>query len=255
MAIAHPRLTPPKESIPMSLKDKRVVVAGGSSGIGFATALAAANQGAEVIIASRNAERVAAALAKLPSSAQGQAVDFTDEAQIKSWFEKIGPFDHLVYTAGEALQLGALAETDVETARQAFEVRYWGAFKTVKHGHALIRKGGSIVLTTGIASLRPNKGWTVPSSTLGAMESLTRALAVELAPLRVNTVSPGIVRTPLWDNMSESDREAMYSHFAAALPTGYIGEAEDIAETYLYLMQERFSTGQIIVVDGGGVLV
>jgi NAD(P)-dependent dehydrogenase (short-subunit alcohol dehydrogenase family) len=239
----------------MSLKDKRVVVAGGSSGIGFATALAAANQGAEVIIASRNAERVTAALAQLPSSAQGQSVDFTDEAQIKSWFEKIGPFDHLVYTAGEALQLGALAETDVETARQAFEVRYWGAFKTVKHGHALIRKGGSIVLTTGIASLRPNKGWTVPSSTLGAMESLTRALAVELAPLRVNTVSPGIVRTPLWDNMSESDREAMYSHFAAALPTGYIGEAEDIAETYLYLMQERFSTGQIIVVDGGGVLV
>jgi NAD(P)-dependent dehydrogenase (short-subunit alcohol dehydrogenase family) len=239
----------------MSLKDKRVVVAGGSSGIGFATALAAANQGAEVIIASRNAERVTAALAQLPSSAQGQSVDFTDEAQIKSWFEKIGPFDHLVYTAGETLQLGTLAETDVETARQAFEVRYWGAFKTVKHGHALIRKGGSIVLTTGIASLRPNKGWTVPSSTLGAMESLTRALAVELAPLRVNTVSPGIVRTPLWDNMSQADREAMYSHFAAALPTGFIGEAEDIAETYLYLMQERFSTGQIIVVDGGGVLV
>ena len=239
----------------MSLKDKRVVVAGGSSGIGFATALAAANQGSEVIIASRNAERVTAALAQLPSSAQGQSVDFTDEAQIKSWFEKIGPFDHLVYTAGETLQLGTLAETDVETARQAFEVRYWGAFKTVKHGHALIRKGGSIVLTTGIASLRPNKGWTVPSSTLGAMESLTRALAVELAPLRVNTVSPGIVRTPLWDNMSQADREAMYSHFAAALPTGFIGEAEDIAETYLYLMQERFSTGQIIVVDGGGVLV
>jgi NAD(P)-dependent dehydrogenase (short-subunit alcohol dehydrogenase family) len=239
----------------MSLKDKRVVVAGGSSGIGFATALAAANQGAEVIIASRNGERVAAALAKLPSSAQGQAVDFTDEAQIKSWFEKIGPFDHLVYTAGETLQLGALADTDVETARQAFEVRYWGAFKTVKHGHASIRKGGSIVLTTGIAGLRPNKGWTVPSSTLGAMESLTRAVAVALAPLRVNAVSPGIVRTPLWDNMSESDREAMYSRFAAALPTGYIGEAEDIAETYLYLMQERFSTGQMIVVDGGGVLV
>jgi NAD(P)-dependent dehydrogenase (short-subunit alcohol dehydrogenase family) len=239
----------------MSLKDKRVVVAGGSSGIGFATALAAANQGAEVIIASRNVERVSAALAKLPSNAQGQAVDFTDEAQIKSWFEKIGPFDHLVYTAGETLQLGPIADTDVETARQAFEVRYWGAFKTVKHGHALIRKGGSIVLTTGIAGLRPNKGWTVPSSTLGAMESLTRALAVELAPLRVNAVSPGIVRTPLWDNMSASDREAMYSHFAAALPTGYIGEAEDIAETYLYLMQERFSTGQMIVVDGGGVLV
>jgi NAD(P)-dependent dehydrogenase (short-subunit alcohol dehydrogenase family) len=239
----------------MSLKDKRVVIAGGSSGIGFATAAAAAREGAQVIIASRNAERVAAALANLPAGAQGQSVDFTDEVQVKSWFEKIGPFDHLVYTAGETLQLGLLADTDVETARLAFEVRYWGAFTVVKYGHASIRKGGSIVLTTGIAGLRPHKGWTVPSSTLGAMESLTRALAVELAPLRVNAVSPGIVRTPLWDNMSASDRDAMYARFAASLPTGYIGEAEDIAQTYLYLMQERFSTGQMIVVDGGGVLV
>jgi NAD(P)-dependent dehydrogenase (short-subunit alcohol dehydrogenase family) len=239
----------------MSLENKRVVVAGGSSGIGFATAAAAAAQGAEVIIASRNAGRVSAALKDLPAGTQGDAVDFTDEAQVKAWFAKIGEFDHLVYTAGETLQLGLLADTDVDTARRAFEVRYWGAFKVIKHGHKSIRKGGSIVLTTGIAGVRPAKGWTVPSSTLGAMESLTRALAVELAPLRVNAVSPGIVRTPLWDNMSEADREAMYTHFAAALPTGCIGEPEDIAQTYLYLMQERFSTGQMIVVDGGGVLI
>jgi NAD(P)-dependent dehydrogenase (short-subunit alcohol dehydrogenase family) len=239
----------------MSLENKRVVVAGGSSGIGFATAAAAAAQGAEVIIASRNAGRVSAALKDLPAGTQGDAVDFTDEAQVKAWFAKIGEFDHLVYTAGETLQLGLLADTDVDTARRAFEVRYWGAFKVIKHGHKSIRKGGSIVLTTGIAGARPAKGWTVPSSTLGAMESLTRALAVELAPLRVNAVSPGIVRTPLWDNMSEADREAMYTHFAAALPTGCIGEPEDIAQTYLYLMQERFSTGQMIVVDGGGVLI
>lgn len=239
----------------MSLKDKRVVVAGGSSGIGFATAAAAADAGAQVIIASRNPKRLAEALARLPAGVEGHAVDFTDEAQVKALFVKIGAFDHLVYTAGEHLQLAPLAETDVDVARQAFEVRYWGAFKAVKHGHGSIRKGGSIVLTTGIASLRPNKGWTVPSSTLGAMDSLTRALAVELAPLRVNTVSPGIVRTPLWDDMSDANREQMYTHFAAALPTGYIGEADDIAQTYLYLMQARFSTGQTVVVDGGGVLV
>jgi NAD(P)-dependent dehydrogenase (short-subunit alcohol dehydrogenase family) len=239
----------------MSLKNKRVVVAGGSSGIGLATAVAAANQGAQVIIASRNADRVSDALKHLPSDAQGDAVDFTDDAQVKAWFSKIGAFDHLIYTAGETLQLGLLADTEVETARQAFEVRFWGAFKVVKHGHASIRQGGSIVLTTGIASSRPHKGWTVPSSSLGAMESLTRALAVELAPLRVNAVSPGVVRTPLWKNMDQSDREEMYMRFAAALPTGCVGEPEDIAQTYLYLMQERFSTGQIIVVDGGGVLV
>jgi NAD(P)-dependent dehydrogenase (short-subunit alcohol dehydrogenase family) len=239
----------------MNLKNKRVVVAGGSSGIGLATAVAAANQGAQVIIASRNADRVSGALKHLPPDAHGDAVDFTNEVQVKAWFSKIGVFDHLIYTAGETLHLGLLADTEVETARQAFEVRYWGAFNVVKHGHASIRQGGSIVLTTGIASLRPHKGWTVPSSTLGAMESLTRALAVELAPLRVNAVSPGIVRTPLWGKMDEADRDAMYTRFAAALPTACIGEPEDIAQTYLYLMQERFSTGQVIVVDGGGVLV
>lgn len=239
----------------MNFEGKRIVVAGGTSGIGFAVAAAAAKEGAQVIVASRNAERVAAAVAGLPAGTQGEVVDFTDEAQVKSWFARLGAFDHLVYTAGESLQLGLLVDTDVEDARRAFEVRYWGAFKAVKYGHGSIRKGGSIVLTSGIASLRPNKGWTVPSSSLGAMESLTRALAVELAPLRVNTVSPGIVRTPLWDNMSEADRTAMYEHFAAALPTGCIGEPDDIAQTYLYLMRERFSTGQTIVVDGGGVLV
>jgi NAD(P)-dependent dehydrogenase (short-subunit alcohol dehydrogenase family) len=239
----------------MNLKNKRVVVAGGSSGIGLATAVAAANQGAQVIIASRNADRVSDALKRLPSDAQGDAVDFTNDVQVRAWFLKIGAFDHLIYTAGETLQLGLLAETEIDTARQAFEVRFWGAYKVVKHAHASIRQGGSIVLTTGIASARPHKGWTVPSSTLGAMESLTRALAVELAPLRVNAVSPGIVRTPLWGEMDESDREQMYMRFAAALPTACVGEPEDIAQTYLYLMQERFSTGQIIVVDGGGVLV
>jgi NAD(P)-dependent dehydrogenase (short-subunit alcohol dehydrogenase family) len=236
------------------LTGKRVVVAGGSSGIGFAVAAAAAEQGAQVIIASRNPQRVAAAVAKLPAGASGEVLDLTDEAQIRKLFEKVGAFDHLVYTAGETLLLGPLEHTDMQAARAAFELRYWGALNAVKYGSGSIRAGGSIVLTTGIAGLRPRPGWTVPSSILGAMESLTRALAVELAPLRVNAVSPGIVRTPLWDNMTEADRQNMYDSIAGVLPAGRVGEAEDIAKTYLYLMLQPFSTGQMIVVDGGGVL-
>jgi NAD(P)-dependent dehydrogenase (short-subunit alcohol dehydrogenase family) len=238
----------------MSLKDKRVVIAGGSSGIGFATAAAAAREGAQVIIASRNAERVAAALATLPAGAQGQSVDFTDEAQVKSWFEKIGPFDHLVYTAGETLQLGLLADTDVQTARLAFEVRYWGAFTVVKYGHASIRKGGSIVLTTGIAGLRPHKGWTVPSSTLGAMESLTRALAVELAPLRVNAVSPGIIDTQWWAALPDEQRAAFFQAAAAASPVRRIGDPRDVADAICYLAGAGFVTGTVLECAGGANL-
>jgi NAD(P)-dependent dehydrogenase (short-subunit alcohol dehydrogenase family) len=239
----------------MTLKDKRIVILGGTSGIGLATAQAAAQQGAAVIVASSRQRNVDNALAALPENTQGHALDLCNEDQIRSLFERIGPLDHLVFTAGETLELADLAEIALERARQAFNLRFWGAFTAVKYASRLIRKGGSIVLTTGVASLRPHKGWTVAASICGAMDALTRALAVELAPVRVNAVCPGVVRSPLWANMSEMDREAMYRDVGAALPVGRVGEASDIAETYLYLMRDGFSTGQVIVVDGGTVLV
>jgi NAD(P)-dependent dehydrogenase (short-subunit alcohol dehydrogenase family) len=133
-------------------------------------------------------------------------------------------------------------------------LRYWGALTAAKHGAPQIRAGGSIVFTSGIAGARPRAGWALGASICAAMEGLTRALAVELAPLRVNIVSPGFVRTPLWRNMSEADREAMYAAAGAKLPVGRVGEAADIAQAYLFLMQQGFATGQTLVVDGGGVL-
>ena len=141
------------------------------------------------------------------------------------------------------------------TVRQVFDVRVFGAIAAVKHAAPYLRSGGSVVLTGGIASLRPQKGWVALAGVCSAMEGLTRALAVELAPIRVNLVSPGLVRTPLWAALSESEREALYAASGAALPVGYVGEAEDLAQTYLYLMTNRYSTGQTVVVDGGGVLV
>jgi len=239
----------------MSLKDKRIALLGGTSGIGLATAQTAAKEGAAVVVVSSRQSNVDKAVASLPKNAEGHAADLSSEDAVRGLFERIGAFDHLAFTAGETLQLGELSATPLEAARQAFNLRFWGAFTAAKYASKLIRPQGSIVLTTGIASLRPRKGWSVAASLCGAMDALTRALAVELAPVRVNAVSPGVVRTALWDNMPAADREAMYREVGAALPVGRVGEACDIAQTYLYLMREGFSTGQVIVVDGGTVLV
>jgi NAD(P)-dependent dehydrogenase (short-subunit alcohol dehydrogenase family) len=239
----------------MSLQDKRIVLLGGTSGIGLATAQAAARDGAKLVVASSRQSSVDSALATLPAATEGHAVDLSDEDSVRALFDRIGAFDHLAFTAGESLQLGALAATSVESGRRAFDLRFWGAYAAAKYARALIRPGGSIVLTTGIASLRPRAGWSVAASICGAVDALTRALAVELAPIRVNAVSPGVVRTALWSSMPAADRDAMYRDVGAALPAGRIGEPGDIAQTYLYLMRAAFSTGQVIVVDGGTVLV
>ena len=237
------------------LQDKRVVVLGGSSGIGLAVAEQAASQGASVVIASSNAERVQKAVESIGGEAQGQAVDVSDEQAIANFFSKLGAFDHLVFTAGDSLHLYDLAATDLQQARRAFELRYWSALAAVKYGSPHLRKAGSIVLTTGIAGQRPQKGWVIAASVCGTIEALTRALAVELAPIRVNAVSPGIVRTNLWQSMTAAERENLFESVGKSLPVGRIGEAHDIAQAYLFLMQEGFATGQTVVVDGGAVLV
>lgn len=238
----------------MKLDGKTIFILGGTSGIGLATAQAAASEGAHVVIASSRQKSIDAALASLPGTAKGHVLDLSREDAIARFFEGAGEFDHLVYTAGENLELGEIKTLSIDWARQFWNIRYWGAYTAVKYGTPHIRAGGSIVLTTGVAGARPRKGWTVAASICSAMEGLTRALAVELAPVRVNAVSPGVVRSPLWGAMSEYDREAMYRDASARLPVGRVGEVEDIAETYLYLMRENFSTGQVIVVDGGTVL-
>jgi NAD(P)-dependent dehydrogenase (short-subunit alcohol dehydrogenase family) len=204
-------------------ENQRVVVLGGSSGIGLAVAEQVALQGAEVVIVSSKATRVQEAVKSIGEKAQGQAVDVSDEKAIESFFTNLGAFDHLVFTAGDSLQLDKLADTDLKQARRAFELRYWSALATVKYGSPRIRKGGSIVLTTGIAGQRPQSGWVIAASVCGTIEALTRALAIESVGKR--------------------------------LPVGRVGEAHDIAQAYLFLMKEGFSTGQTVVVDGGTVLV
>jgi NAD(P)-dependent dehydrogenase (short-subunit alcohol dehydrogenase family) len=156
----------------MDLEKKRIVILGGSSGIGFAVAKAAAQAGAELVIASSRKANIDHGLADLPQSAQGHAIDLSYEARICSLFEGIGPFDHLVYTAGENLKLRALKSTNIDEARRFWTLRYWGAFAAVKYGASNIRSGGSIVLTSGLAGQRPHAGWTVVSSIVERWKAL-----------------------------------------------------------------------------------
>jgi NAD(P)-dependent dehydrogenase (short-subunit alcohol dehydrogenase family) len=238
-----------------SLKGKRIVLLGGTSGFGLATAKAAADEGANIVVVSSRLQRVDNALALLPAGSEGYVADLADEQQVENLFKQIGEFDHLVFTAGENLQLNELSTVKMDEARKFFNIRYWGALMAAKYGSQYIRKGGSITLTNGIVGMRPIKGWTIAASITGAVESLTRALAVELAPIRVNAVCAGVVRTDLWSNIPEADRETMFSQMGSQLLTGRIGEADDIAEAFLYLMHGNYTTGQIAVADGGGVLV
>jgi NAD(P)-dependent dehydrogenase (short-subunit alcohol dehydrogenase family) len=238
----------------MDLNGQRVVVLGGTSGIGLATARAAADRGAEVTVVSRNKASVDRALAELPSGSSGHAADLTSPELVTELFEDLGSIDHLVYTAGEPLAMMTLENLELDHARQFFDLRYFGALWAAHAAAPHLRPGGSITLTTGIAGRRPGPGWAVVASICGAIESLTRALAVELAPTRVNAVCPGVVRSPLWDSMSEASREQLYLDTAASIPAGRVGEPDDIARAYLYCLTQPFATGSILTVDGGTVL-
>ncbi|MCA8023574.1 SDR family oxidoreductase [Burkholderia metallica] len=167
----------------------------------------------------------------------------------------MGPYDHLVYTAGESLLLWNVAELELAEARQFLEVRYCGAFTDAIFGSRVIRPGGSIVFTSGTASHRPGPGWSVVASALAAMEGLTRALAVELAPIRVNVVMPGLVKTNFWKDMSDMERNKLYRNETERLPVRHIANADQIAQGYLYLMKQSYATGQSLIIDGGATLV
>lgn len=238
-----------------TLQGKKVILFGGSSGIGLATAKAVSSKGGQTVIVSSNQQRLDKALKELPGDAIAYAVDVTKEEDVRSFFDEIGSFDHLIFTAGENIMLANVSDTSLEMARGYFNIRYWGAFTVVKYAAPFLKKTGSIVLTSGIASNRPNKGWALGASICAAMEGFTRAMAMELAPVRVNAVSPGVVRTALWDSMKDNDREAMYAAVSDQLPVKQVGEASDIAKVYIYLMEQVYCTGQTIIVDGGASLV
>ena len=233
----------------MLLKGKKVVVVGGSSGIGLATAELAKGEGADVIIASRNVERLDAAANRL--NAVAIPADVTSDESVTELFRRCGAVDHVVVTAAQ-LRTGPFRTVALEDVRATMEAKFWGAWRVARA--AEFRPGGSLTLVSGYLSVRPRPNSAIIGAANGALESLARSLALELAPARVNAVSPGIIDTPIRAAMPEEARRDMLAKTAAALPVGRVGLGEDIARQILAFMTIGFATGSIVYLDGGALV-
>src|ERR1700682_781782 len=232
------------------LAGKKVVVVGGSSGIGLATADLAKRESADVIVASRNVNRLDAVAARL--NAIAIPADVTSDESVTDLFRSCGPVDHVVVTAAQ-LRTGPFKTVSMEDVRATMEGKFWGAWRVARS--AEIRPGGSLTLVSGYLSIRPRPNSAIISVANGALESLTRALALELAPVRCNAVSPGIIDTPIRAAMPEAARRDMLAKTAASLPVGRVGVGEDIARQILALIIIGFATGSIVYIDGGALIV
>lgn len=233
------------------LKEKHVVVIGGSAGIGRAVAIRAARAGAQVMIGSRNAERVNAAVAEIGGTARGVPVDQTDAASLKAFFTAAGEIDHLIL-AGSEVKPGAFRAQSVPDAQASMASKFWGQYAAIRA--AKLAPNGSVVLFSGAASRKVNAGVPALSAINAAVEALGKALALELAPIRVNVVSPGIIDTDLWASIPKESRAATLKKLTAGNPIARPGTAEEIASVVLAMLTSTFMTGAVIDVDGGGLL-
>jgi len=233
------------------LEGQEVLVIGGSSGIGLAAARAAAMQGAAVTIASRSNARLQAALADLPPQTKSVCLDLRDEAAVEAFFDDGRRWDHLIISGAET-PMGSVRDLPLQDAYAAMDSKFWGAYRAARV--ARLSERGSITLVSGFLSVRPRAGTGLQCAINAALEALGRALALELAPVRVNTVSPGLIATALWDDMSAQDRDAMYARASSRLPVGRVGTAEDVASFILQVATNGFATGSTLYLDGGALI-
>ena len=242
-----------------TLKDQTAVVAGGSSGIGRAVAQALNEAGAQVTIAGRSKERLAKAHDLLGPEVNTRAVDFSDEPAVAAFFEALsesgGQIDHLVVTVAGGAALGPFIEVPVTGVRETFEGKFWPYLIAMHHGAKVLKPGGTMTLVTGASAIAAVPTAASLGAVNGALEGMVKTLAVELAPSRVNAVSPGLTDTEAWARIPDDIRENMYAQSAADTPVGRIGQPEDVANAVMACIQNGFLTGLVLPCDGGKRLV
>jgi NAD(P)-dependent dehydrogenase (short-subunit alcohol dehydrogenase family) len=231
-----------------ALRDKTVVVVGRGSGIARAVALRANDEGARVIVAGRDKAKLADAYDGLDVTAE--TVDITDDTSISDLTDRVGPVDHVVSTAS-ARARGKLADLERKDLRLSFDTKVIGPTMLAKHFAQQVNPGGSFVLFSGVHAFKLNVGYLGVGITNGAVDFLTRWLAVELAPIRVNTISPGVIDTGAWDAMGEDGKRNYFEHISASNPARRIGTVEDVAGAVLFAMTNGFLTGVTLKIDGG----
>ena len=234
-----------------SLGKQRILVIGGTSGIGLATAAAAVDAGAAVTIASRNQMKLDAVAAKLGGAVQTRVLDTGDNDLLERFFQKEQAWDHVLVSAAQT-KTGPVRGMSLADAAAAMESKFWGAYRVARA--ARINNGGSLTLISGFVSERPSATAVLQGAINAALEALARGLALELAPVRVNAVSPGMIETPIWDDLPREKRREMFESTAAQLPVRKIGQPDDIAKAVLFLMTTTYATGSTVRVDGGGVI-
>ncbi|MFN3294024.1 MAG: SDR family oxidoreductase [Gemmobacter sp.] len=234
----------------MTLANTHILIVGGTRGIGRATATAALAAGARVTVTGRSAASVDAR----PEGAAGLVLDFTDTTSVAALAHGIGAVDHLVLSASDAVAWGPFAEVTEDALRAAFDAKFWGYWRMVRALAPHLPASGSVTLVTGAAARAALPGTSGLAAVNGALEAMARVLAVELAPRRVNTVSPGMTATEAYAGMPEAARDGMFAATAARLPAGRIGAPEDIAQAILLAAANPFLTGATLDVDGGAHL-
>lgn len=234
------------------LSGKTVLVVGGSSGIGLAIGKMAGRDGASVMIASRSRDKLDAAAAGFRHEVSRRVIDVTDDLSVDAFFAGLPAFDHVFVTAAD-VTIKPVREIDIATAQAAMNSKFWGIFRIAKA--ARIVPGGSLGFVSGFRSMRPGPGLALMSAVNGAIEGLTRGLALDLRPVRVNAVSPAMVDTPLWSGLEREARDAMIRRLSEQYPAGVVGRAEDVAAALLMLATNPYATGTVMVLDGGASLV
>src|SRR6185312_6647549 len=241
--VAHPNLASMLGgAIPMgnALQDKTVVVVGRGSGIARAVALLAHDEGARVIVAGRDKAKLADAYDGVDISAE--TVDVTDDSSIRALADRVGPVDHVVSTAS-ARARGNLYDLERKNLQLSFDTKVIGPTMLAKHFAPQMNSGGSFVLFSGVNAFKVNVGYLGVAITNGAVDFLTRSLAVELAPIRVNAVSPGVIDTGAWDSLGEAGKREYFAHVGDSNPAGRIGTVDDVAEAVLFALTNTFLTG------------
>jgi NAD(P)-dependent dehydrogenase (short-subunit alcohol dehydrogenase family) len=234
-----------------ALPDKTVLVVGRGSGIARAIALLARSEGARVVVAGRDKAELADAYSDTNDSGiSAEVVDVTDDASIAALADRLGPLDHVVSTAS-ARARGNLADLQRDSLRMSFDTKVIGPTMLAKYFAGQINPGGSFVLFSGVHAFKLNVGYLGVGITNGAVDFLTRWLAVELAPIRVNAISPGVIDAGAWDALGTEGKRDYFEHVAAGNPARRIGTPDDIAGAVLFAMTNTFMTGMTLKVDGG----
>jgi len=239
----------------MSFDGQRVVIIGASAGIGEAAARAFAAKGAEVTITGRSKERLDQAARRIGHPVQIAELDATSREALDAFFAATGAIDHLVLCASPgAVGVGPIATLDEAALRQAFAGKFFAHVKAIQAALPHLRQDGSVTLVTAASARAAFPGTAGLAAANGALESIVAPLAVELAPLRVNAVSPGVVDTHWWGAMPEDQRRAYFDSVAAVTPVRRVGKPEDVAEAIAYLAGAGFVSGTVLECTGGANL-